>query len=933
MRRTQVRNSESTVTEIIETKIRPPQILKKRLTRKEFDQKLVEAARETGLVSIVAPAGSGKSTTLVDLYESLKAEGTRCFWLSLDAGDDSPSVFARYLTAALYQLDVSNAERAQAFLRAQGSENLNGFFDALIRLIASNQTRFAFFVDDFQVLSHPDIIRFWDRLLSYAPHGMCAVLASRTPLPLDLSRRRVSGTLSELDHRDLNLTPAQITSFMKDLHAIDLPAATAQLLHDKTEGWIVGLKLAGMAINNAKDCPSELLEAFSARDKDLKEYLFQAVYKFLPDEIKDFLLQTSLLAQMSVPLCNAITKSNDSARLMELIESSNLFLIPLDREQKWYRYHHLFSDFLRNELHRDSRFEQKDICMQAADWCIAQGHLNEAVQYCLDASRYDKAADLIAERALSVIAELGDHAMIFDWMRRLPREYHHQRPEILLYHAWSLAFTRDSTATAIALSEEVERLLRETVNPCWILSDREREEHIALTKAIRLVAMACSEQAAAGAEYGDQLLHELAGHAPILKASTAGATSYSNYLLNNFSAAARGANEIYAYGNQAESTYSIVWADALATMVNVELGHIAAAEANATRAQRNAGASSLRHGQPTAIAALIRTEVAVQRCDFEMAHRQFVDGRVLASISNPPEFLLMALRNEARLMVWHGALDNARRSLHQGQETAQRTNQPRLYYALVAEEINLLLHADRFDSAKDTLRRTDILSTENPLINADNRNSIVEYTRLTEAQMHLAENKHAAALQVLTLARRSAQSQGRIMLLQKIGALRSIALWNMGKQKQAAWELDKVISIAAPENHAYPLFSAGRVLLDILEYIQDKRATHVLDDRQRHKHEFENRIVLLLNGSAAGESVNKPLLNTQANGSDLINPLTNRELEILRLIAAGLGNKQLADELLITLSTAKWHVHKIFEKLGVRSRTAAVAYARKYHLV
>ncbi len=933
MRSTQVRNSESTVTEIIETKIRPPQILKKRLSRKEFDQKLVDAARETGLVSIVAPAGSGKSTMLVDLYATLQSDGYRCFWLSLEEGDDNPSIFARYLTAALYKLDISNAERAQAFLRAQASDDLNGFFDALIRLIASNQGKIALFVDDFQLLNHPDIIRFWNRLLSHAPRDMCTVLASRTPLPLDLSRRRLSGTLSELDHRDLNLTPEQITNFMKDLHSIDLPAATSQLLHDKTEGWIVGLKLAGMAISNAKGSPTELLEAFSARDKDLKAYLFQAVYKALDQEIKDFLLQTSLLSKISAPLCNAITERDDSARLMDRIESENLFLIPLDREQKWYRYHHLFSEFLRNQLFLDGRFEQKDLCIRASDWCIAQGRLAEAVQYCLDGSRYDKAADLIAEHAQSVVVELGDHAMIFDWMRRLPREYHYQRPQILLTHAWSLAFTRDSTATAVALCEELEGLLRQTENSYWQLSDTERDSHIALTKVIRLIAMVCSEQATAGAEYSDQLLHELIGYAPIQLASTAGAKSYSNYLLNNFAVASRAATDTYTFGKQADSTYAVVWADALATMTNIELGHIAAADANADRALRNAGAPSRGHTQTAAIAALIKGEVAVQRCNFEVAQQQFSQGRVLASISNPPEFLLLALRNEARLLAWNGALENAQRSLHQGQETALRTNQPRLYYALVAEEINLLLRSNHISCAKDTMRRTDILSTEHPLINADNRNSIVEYTRLTEAQMHLAENKHAAALQVLTLARRSAQSQGRIMLLQKIGALRSIALWNMGKQKQAAWELDKVISIAAPENHAYPLFSAGRVLLDILEYIQDKRATHVLDDRQRNKHEFENRIVLLLNGSAAGESVNKPLLNTQANGSGLINPLTNRELEILRLIAAGLGNKQLADELLITLSTAKWHVHKIFEKLGVRSRTAAVAYARKYHLV
>lgn len=930
----------------MDTKLQPPLLGNKRLSRSALLARITEFPKQGGLITIVAPAGSGKSTFQAEIHQLLEAPDHVCCWLSLEPEDDEPAVFAKYMLSALYHLNESFAEKELTFLKANPARDFDSFFDSVIRLISSSDKTVTLFVDDFQNHNDPKILSFWNRLIAHTPASMCIVLASRVRLPLELGRKRMAGTLLEINHKDLNLNPEQMQDFMQNLHAIALPTEAAEMLHNSTEGWIAGLQLAALAINKDDEESSRVIERFSAQDKDLKEYLFQSVLKVQSPEIRDFLLTTACLPKMSADLCNAVTQSTTGTEMLDNIEESNLFLIPLDREKKWFRYHHLFSEFLRNELRRSDLKAYDQVCQRAAVWCQQQGYLTEAIQYCLNAGDYDKAADLIADNAPDIALNQGDHATILDWMRRLPEPYHYKRPEILLNYAWSLAFSRE-VDKAVAITNEVTKALQPGKDSRWEVSDDERVSFERYALGTQLIAMACTDEFKRCIELCQKLLDELAAspasrrnigtknHSNFqyerkLFASTYNTMSYCYYTQKDIAKSTHAAAKAYQYAQESGSLYSVVWGDFLNGLGNVELGRIHAADESANRALQNVGPRTSDNSYIRGLASLIKAEVETQRCDFDEVDRHLTKGKVFSSVFGPLEVILLALRSEARLKAWKGSLEDARKALLQGQASALATHQPRLYFTLAAEEIDLQLRFGDVDSALDTVRRTNLLDNDHPLITADNKANISELSRLTEAKLLLAQGEYDESLRLLSLIYKGAYGNQRTIMIHHVRALKSIALWKMGRESEAVRELDRAITVAAPEGHAYPIVSAGAAIQDVLESIQEKRTSTYVNEAHEIKTAFEKKLISLMRGEKP-ESVSSNI-NTAEN-LELAEPLTDRELEILKLITAGLGNKQLADELLISISTVKWHLHNLYEKIGVRSRTAAAAYARNMNLI
>lgn len=872
------------------------------------------------VVSVVAPAGSGKSTLLVELHERYRLEGFACSWLNLEASDDDPARFALYIASVLRTIDKPFAERSLAFVKSNASADLKPFFDSIIQYIAATELRFALFVDDFHVLKHPDILHFWAQFIAYAPASLRTVIASRAKLPLDLSRLRIAGGIFEVAQSDLNLSVQETMQFMKEQHNVELSMHAVQLLHERTEGWMVGLQLAGMTISRSDRNKEEIIRGFSARDRNLQEYLFEAVYGLQDAATQHFLLRTAPLNRFSAELCNVVTGGHDGHGRLAQLEADNLFIIPLDREGRWYRYHHLFSEYLLSQLIKIDPAQKQEICEYAADWCISEGLVLEAIQYCLDAAYFEKATDLIAGHAKRIAIGEGNHSIIFEWMQKLPKEYQYRRPEILLHHAWSRAFTRDGVGIAVAICAEFEALLADSAASSWALSAEEVQSLVHLSNVIRCISLACLEDFEACNAASIALLKALPRDEHMLVASASVATAFCHYLQQNLSLALSAAGDAYVYGRKGESAYAAVWGDFVACMSNIELGRIQLAQASAHRAEQTVG-EVLGGGQVAALAALARAEVDCQRCDFDHLERELIDSRVITTISNSPEPLLIARRSEARYRLWIGEYAAAWYVLQQGQDLALTLDIPRLYFAFIAEEIELQLHCGDVSAARDTARRTDILNRDNALIDRRHESAIVECIDLTAVRLSLAEQRSEEALKLINVLLRRAQREGRLTLAQQLRAMKSLALWQLAKEAEAIRELDHAVSAAMAEMHLYPLYRVGPRLLPILGRLGSAR-----DGELNTKAQFVSQLTSMLGGTAQCGVDTPPL-------PELVEPLTDRQLEILRLIGTGLGNKALAEELHISLSTAKWHVHNIFDKLGVKNRTAAVAYARNNNLI
>lgn len=916
--------------ELIETKLRVPQVRHQVLSRTTLIDDLATPAGNGVLLSAIAPAGSGKSTLLVELFASLEQSGFTCCWLSLDPDDDEPAVFAKYFIAALYHFDPKAAANDLAFIKANPARELSGFFDSLLARLSRTNRKLAILVDDFHHLSHPVLLRFWNKLISHPAPTLRIAVASRARLPLDIGRHRIAGTLREIGHAELNFSASEIGSFMRDLHAIDLRASDIDKLHETTEGWAAGIQLAALAIIRSGGDAHELIDSFSGRNKDLTEYLFQTVLRVLSDDVRRFLLRTSPLTRLSPGLCNAVYESARGAELLDKVERSNLFLIPLDQEGRWFRYHHLFSEFLQAELRRESDDEFIEVCGLAAAWNKNQDRLTEAVQYCLSGKLYEQAANLIAEKAPDIAQYQGDHYTIVDWMRRLPEEYHSKRPEIILNNAWSRAFSRDLEG-AIELADHV---LEQLPQSRWSLTELEKNQTHWLAEVIKAIASVCADRLLDTVEQCEAIQAKLPESEPFLMTAILNATSYCHHARRELKQCVESSSRSYRYGRRAGSVYAMVWADFLHSAGLAELGRIRNANEIADRAIRTAGPQQRSNRYVFAMAAIAKAEVLTQQCDFHAASNCLAVSQEFASIFGPRIPLWTGLKNEARTLAWLGELDEAISVLRRGQDTALATEQPMLYFSLITEEIDLLIrHSQNAEHIQERAQHSGFSNTSQFIqISEDIRPLVGEMRKFTEAKLLMADGQHDEAIRKLGLLLGGVENDNRRSVIASLRALRSVALWRTGRATEARRELDRVITAAAPEKHGYPIVAAGADVKEILLSLKQGRpeAINLVDEEHKQKYQFEDRLIELLQGDPRAEP-------TQANDAiekaDYIEELTERESEILNLVSSGFSNQQIADDLLISLPTVKWHLHNVYEKFGVRNRTAATTFARLHNIL
>ncbi|WP_428310010.1 LuxR C-terminal-related transcriptional regulator [Hydrocarboniphaga sp.] len=906
----------------------PPRPDERLVSRRALFTRLTGNGRHGAVLGITAAAGSGKSTLMAQLYQLLEEGGTRTCWLSLDEDDDGAAAFAIYFLSALSAGDVPMAQQELASLRASPVRDFDSLFDALVQRLSTLRTDTAIFLDDFQHIRDARVLRFLNKLIAHLPRTLRLVIGSRSSLPLDLARLRVADELVEIDQDDLNFDRQQAVDFLKRYHELELTPVDLDTLLATTEGWPTGLQLAALALRRHRGPARELINSFSGHDKDLTSYLVESVLRTQPEGVRKFLLRTAPLRRMSAELCQATSGHPNSAEMLIHLERSHLFVIPLDRNGQWYRYHHLFAEFLQDEIRRSDPAAYQAVCDAAVQWCERNGQTTEAIQYALDGSRYDKASDLIADHGPRVSQHHGDHYTVLDWMRRLPEQYHGRRPEIALSHAWSRAFSRD-TGRAMQLAEQVLLKLRDEAGGGWNLSDAERQRMRLWARVVQAVGQACADEIDECLERSTELRARLPESEPFLIASICNCLSYCRLVRREFDRSAAEAADAYAHGHRAGAVFATAMADFLHGLASVESGRLRDAQQCAQRTEESARAAGPSQVYVAGLSGLISAEIAIQRCDFAKARGSVAIGRAFAAIFGPVEPLVVAMRTEARVLAADGQLDAARQVLMQGQDTALSIGQSRLYLSLAIEEATLQLIAGDIAGAQATAQRAGLRERlQSPRASGVDR-WLRDSLSLLEARLALAEGHAAPAVRRLTSLQqaRNAEEHGGLPLA--IRAVRALALWQCERHADAARELDRALSAAAPESHAYPLASAGIGLLPVLDAIAGRRTQLGIGGEMEARLKLHDRLCSVLRG----DEPEAPSARAGAVESGVTEALTPREIELLRLVQTGLANRQLADTLLVSEGTVKWHLHNIYSKIGVRSRTAAAARARDLRLI
>jgi LuxR family maltose regulon positive regulatory protein len=436
--------------EILATKLSLPRIRPDFLPRPQLVDALDEGVAKE-LVLVCTPAGFGKTTLLATWAQQ---HNRPVAWLSLDPGDNDPTRFWRYVIAAVGRVRSGFGTGVLPRLACPDHLSPEAVATTLVNAFAALPENLVLVLDDYHVLETTPVHDALKLLLSRLPPQACVVISTRSDPPLPLAQLRARDQLVELRAADLRFTTQEVACLLREVWGLDLTMEAAAALADRTEGWVAGLQLAAISLRGRSD-PARLVDAFAGSNRYLIDYLTEEVLERQPGDLRTFLLDTSGLERLSGPFCDAVTGRCDGQQMLEALERANLFLVPLDDERRWYRYHHLFADMLRVRLQRFSPQRLPELHRRAATWCEAHGLIDDAIGYALGASDPSWAARLV-EQHTDAMLRRGEGATLGRWLARLPPQVRRSRPRLCLAQA-TVAFNAGRLDVVEPLLQDAER--------------------------------------------------------------------------------------------------------------------------------------------------------------------------------------------------------------------------------------------------------------------------------------------------------------------------------------------------------------------------------------------------------------------------------------------------------------------------------------------
>jgi len=861
-----------------------------------------------GLVLVCAPAGYGKTVLLADWT---RRGGQPVAWLSLDAADNDPARFWRHAVAALDRADPGIGERVAALLGPPAPSSFQGLVTALINELAAAEALLV--LDDYHVIGSPQVHESLAFLVEHRPAGIGMVLASRSDPPLGLARLRARGQLTEIREAELRFTPAEAAELLQ--HAASaLPDASVAALAARTEGWAAGLQLAVLSLRGQDDAAA-FVDAFTGSHRYVLDYLAEEVLEQQDEQLRAFLLETSVLDRLSGPLCDAITGREGSQALLEEAERSGLFLIPLDEVRGWWCYHHLFADLLRARLQAEQPGRVPKLHRNAAAWYSEHGMADDAIGHATAAGETLWAARIIEQHFDMVYNIRGEAATIHRWLSVLAAEVVRSRPRLLLAQALM-------AATSGHL-EEVEPLLDavECAPPDWADEPFEPTAGVAASFLINVPATTTLHRsylaqlhgdAEATAAFATQALAESKPEERILSAATHGFLAVAEWLHGRLAEAERAfASSVTGWREIGQLTMT-AWGYYSLALLQRAQGRLDAAALTCEQALH----SLITLGRPPPAAGpgyVGLAEIAYQRGELDLALRHATEGIALCRqfVYTPP-----LANGLATLAMIRQATGDPAGALEAITEAVQASPGPAgLLNPVPARRARLLLaHGDLPGAAR--------FAQENGLGPDDEPDYARESGHLVLARILLAQDRPGQALALLDRLHAAAAAQDRAGSLIETGALRALALAATGDAAGAVTALTGALALACPQGYVRVFADEGPPMAALLgRLIAAQRAGQAAAGVPL------GYLARLQRAFAAGPPAPDP------GPSGIIEPLTRRELEVLRMLAAGRSNQAIAGELVVTLDTVKKHVGHVLGKLGAANRTEAVARARELSLI
>ncbi len=896
---------------LLATKLFIPRLRPNLVPRPRLAERLEEGTtRRLTLVS--APAGSGKSTLLSEWLHSAPAR--RAAWLSLDAGDNDPMRFWAYLIGALQKVRAGVAEDVLTLLRAPQPPNGESLLTLLINDIAAIPGEFVLVLDDYHTISTQAIHEAMAFLLEHIPPQMHLVVACRADPPLPLALLRGRGQLLEMGASDLRFTLEEAAAFLNRVMGLGLSADDVAALEARTEGWVAGLQLAALSMRGLKDA-SGFVQAFAGSHRYVVDYLAQEVLSRQPEPVQSFLLQTSLLGRLSGALCDAVTGRRDGQAMLEHLERANLFIVSLDSERRWYRYHHLFAGYLRHRLEQTLPDLAPELHRRAAAWLAEHGLPEEAVDQALAAADYVGAAQLV-QRVAEEMFRRSELGTLRGWIGRLPERLLDERPALAMIDAWAELATGHPDEVEPLLGRIEERLGARAgegdgagLAPEVLAGLGE----VALARANLCMGRLDLEQVVALSQWALEAFRRSGCERALYNTTLAlqGTASFVLGLAHEFAgdvpAASAAFTEAVTLSREAGNLHIVPMATGHLAQLEALRGRLHQARRTYEQALRLAEEMTARPSPLVGVAYAGLGEVLREWNDPDPAEAHLQRGIELGHQWGTWEPLLDGYTGLARIRAARGDLAGALAALDGLEEAARHLRAPWVLPALAAARARLQVFAGDVEAAARWAESAGLRAEDAPSYARE-----VEYISL--ARVLVAGGQTAEAARLLARLRAATEAGGRRGRTIEILLLQAQALGAQGDADGALVTLEQALTLAEPEGYVRIFVDEGPGLAALLRAV---RARGIAPG-------YVGRLLAALDGPAPPVA--------RAMGA-LAEPLSERELEVLRLIAAGRSNREIATELFISLNTVKTHVKNLYAKLGAGSRTQAVARATELGLL
>jgi LuxR family transcriptional regulator, maltose regulon positive regulatory protein len=869
---------------------------------------LLEQGLAHPLVLVCAPAGFGKTALLAD---SCRQRRQQVAWLCLDAADNDPMRFWRHAVAALDRVRPGVGERVDPLLSGPGLASFDGFATAVVNRLADDPGEVLLVLDDYHVIDTEAVHASVLFLVEHAPPGLHVVLASRADPPWPLGRLRARGQLAELRAADLRFTTEEAAELLRETVGTDLDADAVAKLAARTEGWAAGLQLAGLSLRGHADAAG-FVETFSGSHRYILDFLTEEVLERQPDPTREFLLETSMLGRLSGPLCDAVTGRTGSQQSLEAIEKANLFLVPLDEQRGWWRYHHLFADLLRTRLQQDHGERAVDLHRRAAEWHDAHGLADDAVRHALAAGDPVWAARLI-ERYFDELLFSSEGATVRRWISALPGELVSARPRLLLVQA-AAAIRRGRVSGVRELLDRAERAQQDTSDEPFEPSVGLAASRLANIPAVialgRAYAAYLRGDAEATTTFVSRALTERGEGEWILDGLAHTNLAMAEWLHGRLDAAERAfASNIARWQVAGETDVAALHRSYLAR-IRCAGGRLDEAYATYRQTLETAAAPGLPALAGAGVAHVGVAEVAYQRDELATALHHVTEGITVCRRFADSQALATGLATLAWIRQAGHDVAGARDVMDEAYEIADPAVTD-LFNPVPAERARLLLAHDDVDAAARWADERGLAATDAP-------NYPQEAAHLLLARVLTAQARPDLAVGLLDRLHAAAVAQDRYGSVIEIQALRAVALAAVGNEGAALTSLADALTLAHPQGYIRVFVDEGRLMAELLgQFIAADR-----DARSGVPVAYLGTLVRAFDRPDAGEPAGRSV-------PGLITQLTAREIEVLRLLSAGKANREIAGELYVTVNTVKHHVTHILDKLGATNRTEAVALARE----